>query len=197
MFSNRRISYRRHFGISLIEVLLFIVIVGIAVSGMLAAFRLSVQKSTDPLARKQVIAIAESMMEEVQLMPFTFCDPDDANARTATSATVGVGGCAATAEALGPEAGENRYGTGGVQFDNVNDYHGYDSATEAPTGIKDISGTPIATLADYNVSVNISNVPLGANPDVLLLIQVTVTGPDSVAITFHGYRSRYAPRSPL
>jgi type II secretory pathway pseudopilin PulG len=72
MFSKSQISYRKHFGISLIEVLLFIVIVGIAVSGMLAAFRLSVQKSTDPLSRKQVIAIAESMMEEVQLMPFTF-----------------------------------------------------------------------------------------------------------------------------
>jgi len=197
MFSNRQISYRKHFGISLIEVLLFIVIVGIAVSGMLAAFRLSVQKSTDPLARKQVIAIAESMMEEVQLMPFTFCDPDDANARTATSATVGVGGCAATVEALGPEAGENRYGTGGAQFDNVNDYHGYNSATEAPTGIKDISGAPIAALAGYNVSVTISNVPLGANPDVLLLIQVAVTDPDNVTTTLHGYRSRYAPRSTL
>jgi len=190
-------------GISLIELLLFIVIVGVGVSGVLAAFRLSVQKSADPLARKQVVAIAESLLEEVELMPFTYCDPDDANALTATSATVvGINGCATTVEGLGPEAGESRYATGGLQFDNVSDYHGYNSAAETPSGIKDVSGTAIPALTSYNASVTIASTALGSIPaggsfatSDALLISVTVTGPGNTAATLHGYRTRYAPRS--
>ncbi|MES2356387.1 MAG: type II secretion system protein [Pseudomonadota bacterium] len=189
-------------GISLIELLLFIVIVGVGVSGVLAAFRLSVQKSADPLVRKQVVVIAESLLEEVELMPFSYCDPDDANALTATSATVGAGGCATTVEGLGPEAGESRYATGGLQFDNVSDYHGYNSATETPSGIKDVSGTAIPVLTGYNASVTVSSTALGSIPaggsfatSDALLIAVTVTGPGNTAVTLHGYRARYAPRS--
>src|SRR5436190_9037195 len=115
MFNSIQLTSSRHSGISLIELILFIVIVSVAVAGVLLAFRLSVQKSADPLVRKQAIAVAESLLEEVQLMPFTFCDPNDANARTATGAFVGAGGCATTVEALGPEAGETRYATGGSQ----------------------------------------------------------------------------------
>jgi len=195
--SNKLPSIRSfHSGISLIELLLFIVIIGVAVSGVLAAFRLTVQKSADPLVRKQAIAIAESLLDEVQLMPFTFCDPDDANVRTATSATIGVNGCATTIEAMGPESGETRYGTGGVQFDNVNDYHGYNTATETPTGIKDITGTSIAALSSYNASVTITQVSLGgiAAADSLR-IAVTVTGPANTTVTLEGFRTRYAPRS--
>jgi MSHA pilin protein MshD len=194
---NEQITMRyRHAGISLVELLLFILIVGIAVAGVLSAFRLSVQKSTDPLVRKQAIAIAESLLDEIQLMPFTFCDPDDANAKTATGAFVGAGGCATTVEALGPEAGETRYATGGQQFDNVNDYNGYNNAAEVPTGIKDISGTSIASLTAYNASVVITPIALGgiAAADSLR-IAVTVTGPGNTSVTLEGYRTRYAPRS--
>lgn len=189
-------AHYRHIGISLVELLLFIVIIGVAVSGVLAAFRLTVQKSADPLVRKQATAIAESLLDEVQLMPFTFCDPDDANVRTATSASVGVNGCAATVEAIGPEAGESRYGTGGLQFDNVNDYHGYNTSTETPSGIKDITGASIPALASYNASVTVTQVSLGgiAAADSLR-IAVTVTGPSNTTVTLEGFRTRYAPRS--
>jgi MSHA pilin protein MshD len=197
MCSNTQAARFRHVeGVSLIELILFIVIVGVAVAGVLATFRLSVQKSADPLVRKQAIAIAESLLEEVQLMPFTFCDPDDANARAATGAFVGPGGCAATVEALGPEGAETRYATGGQQFDNVNDYHGYNNAAEVPTGIKDISGASVASLAGYNASITITPAALGtiAATDSLR-IAVTVTGPGNTTVTLEGYRTRYAPRS--
>jgi MSHA pilin protein MshD len=189
-------------GISLIELLLFIVIAGVAVAGVVSAFRLSVQKSADPLVRKQALAIAESLLEEVQLMPFSYCDPDDANAHTATSPVVGAGGCAATVEALGPEAGETRYATGGVQFDNVNDYNGYNSATEVPPGIKDISGNLIAVLPNFNVSIAVASTALGTIPiggsfaaSDALRITVTVTAPGNTIISLDGYRTRYAPRT--
>ena len=121
-------------GGTLIELVVFIVIVGVGMAGIFAAFNTMTAASADPQVRKQVLAIAESLMDEVALMPFTFCDPDDANAATATSATVGAGptNCATAAEVAAAlsadpatnEAGETRYGAT-TQFDNVNDYHGF------------------------------------------------------------------------
>src|SRR5262245_4927235 len=100
--SNRR--PRRAAGFTLIELIMFVVIVSLGVAGILSVFFFTTQKSADPAARKQMIAIAEAMLEEVELMPFTYCDPDDAQATTAQSATVGTTGCAVQVEGIGPEA---------------------------------------------------------------------------------------------
>src|SRR5262245_25475022 len=99
-------------GVSLVELVVFIVIVGVAMAGVFAAFNTMTAASADPQVRKQMIAIAESLMEEIQLMPLTYCDPDDANAATAANEA----GCAVASNnengaALGAEGGEDRYGT--------------------------------------------------------------------------------------
>jgi MSHA pilin protein MshD len=173
-------------GVSLVELILFILIVSVAIVGILGVLNLTAARSSDPLIRKQVLAIAESLLEEVELMPFTHCDPTDANAATATSAA----GCATLPEALGPEPGQTRYSTT-TPFNNVNDYHGF-----AMTGIRDLSNTPIPGLGDYNASVSITNGGLGlANSAEVLLIAVTVTGPGNESATLHGYRTRYAPNT--
>jgi MSHA pilin protein MshD len=175
-------------GFTLIELVIFIAIVGAGLAGTLAAYDFAARGSADPVVRKQALAIAESMLEEVQQMPFTFCDPDDPAVSTAASAA----GCA-TPEAIGPEAGETRY-SAGTPFDNVNDYHGYNTATETPTGIKDITGTPVGGLANYDVAVTVTAAALGAVPATdSLRITVTVTGPTGVTVTVDGYRTRYAP----
>src|SRR3970040_2446762 len=95
---------RTNRGVTLVELIVFIVIVGVAMAGLFAAFDTITKASADPQVRKQVLAIAESLMDEVALMPFTFCDPDDANAATATSSSIGGTGCATTSEdtAMGP-----------------------------------------------------------------------------------------------
>jgi MSHA pilin protein MshD len=179
----------RERGISLVELILFILIVSIGIVGILAVLNLTAARSSDPLIRKQVLAVAEALLEEVELMPFTYCDPDDANAATATAAVVGAGGCATTVEALGPEAGESRYSTTSP-FDNVNDYNGFSMA-----GIRDLSNTLIAGLGSYNASVSITNGGLGLASAEVLLIAVTVTGPGNESATLNGYRTRYAPNS--
>lgn len=168
---------------------MFIVIVGIAVGGIMLMFANTTRASADPLIRKQALAIAESLLEEVRLMPFTFCDPDDANASTATGAFVGAGGCAATVEAMGPEGGETRYAAL-TPFDNVNDYDGFAMAG----GILDITGTPIAGLGAYSATVAVTPIAFGGIPATdALQITVTVTGPANVAVTLDGIRTRYAP----
>lgn len=181
------------YGISLVELVLFIVIVSIALMGILSVMNVTTRGSADPLIHKQALAIAESLLEEVELMPFTYCDPDDLNAASAVSPTVGSSGCNATIEALGPEAGETRY-SATTPFDNVSDYHDFNSTADG--GIKDITGSAIAALNGYSASINVSNATL---PNVAagdaLLIAVTVTGPNGLPVVVEGIRTRYAPRA--
>lgn len=169
-------------GLTLIELIVAMVVIAVGVAGILSAFNVSVRGSADPLMPKQALAIAEALLEEVQLAPFTYCDPDDPAAETAT----GPGDCA-TPEGAGPEAGDVR------PFDNVSDYHGL---TLNP--ISDVSGAPIAGLANYSAVIAIANVPLNtvtaASGDAVR-ITVSVTAPDGGVYTLEGYRSRYAPRA--
>ncbi len=57
-------------GFSLVEVVVFIMIVSVALVGVLSVMNLTTQRSADPLIRKQAIAVAESMLEEVSLHDF-------------------------------------------------------------------------------------------------------------------------------
>ena len=176
-------------GLSLVELLIFIVVVSAALAGVLRVFIESTTKSADPLLRRQALAIAESLMEEVSLMPLTFCDGDDANVATATS----TAGCAGAADAIGAESGENRYAT--PQFDHVNDYHGF-----SMSGITDITGTAVTGLAAYNASVTVAAAALNditAGSGDALRITVTVTGPNSTSVILDGWRTRHAPNASL
>ncbi|MBK6386418.1 MAG: type II secretion system protein [Rhodoferax sp.] len=170
-------------GFTLIELIMFIVVISGALAGVLTIFIQATRGSADPQLRRQAMAIAESLLEEVQLMPFTYCDPDDAAAETATSAA----GCT-TAEALGPEAGETR--TASPQFDNVNDYNGYTMAS----GITSITGTTVPGLSAYSASVGVQAAALGSVPGTdALRITVTVTGPGGTQVKLEGWRTRFAP----
>ncbi|MFA7293127.1 MAG: type II secretion system protein [Rhodocyclaceae bacterium] len=177
-------------GVTLIEVIMFIVIVGVAAGGILMVFANTTRASADPLIRKQALAIAESLLEEIRLQPFTFCDPDDANAATATGAFVGAGGCTATVEAMGPEGGETRYAAL-TPYDNVNDYNSFAMAG----GILDITGPPaIPGLGAYSAAVAITPFAFGGIVAAeALQITVTVTGPGNIVVTLDGIRTRHAP----
>jgi MSHA pilin protein MshD len=176
---------RKHLGLTLIELLLFITVVGIALAAMMSVFTQATQASADPMIRRQQLAVAESLLREVQLMPFTYCDPDDANATTATSS----GGCASLAEGAGPEGGESRYGPS--RFDNVNDYAGF-----AMSGIRDMADQAVAGLAGYSASVAVAAAALDTVGSTdALKITVTVTAPDTSTLSLQGWRTRYAPNA--
>ncbi len=167
-------------GFTLIELIIFIVIVSVALAGVLTVLNITTKTSADPIIRKQALAIAEALLEEVMLQPFTYCDPDDPASATAIS----VAGCA-TPEAIGPEAGENRNAGTTTPFDNVNDYHGLSTTTN-------VAGAGAAT---YAANVTVAAAALDTIPAAsgdALLVTVTVNSGFEV-IVLEGYRSRSSP----
>lgn len=189
-------------GVTLVELIIFIVIVSSAVAGVLLTLNMASRSSADPMIQKQALAVAEALLEEVQLQPFTYCDPDDTAAADANSAADCTGGAGGANDEntlpLGPEAGETR--TGAVTpFDNVSDYNLF---CMGPAGgcpnpvITDLNGTPIVGLGAYTATVAVANQALGAVPaSDSLLITVTVKGPADTTVVLHGYRVRYAPNA--
>ena len=63
-------SKLRHQGFTLIEVIIFIVVVSAGLVGILAVSNAVVQSSADPMVRKQAVAIAESLLEEIALKEY-------------------------------------------------------------------------------------------------------------------------------
>lgn len=68
----------RQTGFTLVELIVFIVVVGVGLAGILSVMDTSVKSSADPMIRKQAIAIAESVLEEV--LQKAYVDPDDSPA---------------------------------------------------------------------------------------------------------------------
>ena len=129
--------------------------------------------SADPLVQRQTLAIAESLIEEIDSQPYAQKDPYNPTGPD---------------DAIGPEPGETRSGSP-LPFDNPNDYSGY-----SETGIVAPDGSAVAGLGTYSASVaatqqSMGNVPAGDG----LLVDVTATGPDGQPVTLTTFRARYAP----
>ena len=157
----------RQRGISLIELIIFIVIVGIAVAGVVQVMSRVTASSADAMLRKQAIAVAESVLEEIELKVFT--KP--------------AGGFA------GPFTLANR-----ANFDTVTDY---DLLTTGGAGITSVStGAAVPNLGAYNFAVRVVPAALGAGAFSVpaansVLITVTVTDPRGEAVQISTYRTRY------
>jgi MSHA pilin protein MshD len=174
---------RRDRGVTLVELVMFIVIVSAAAAGILMIISVTTQRSADPLLRKQALDVAESLMDEVFMHPMTYCDPDDANLLTATAST-----CATASQASGPQAGESRYSST-TPFDNVIDYNGF-----SMTGIRDLTNTPISGLSAYNATVSMT--PVGSsyalsNDEALNITVKVITG--NVTVSLSAVRFRHSP----
>lgn len=183
----------RQRGVTLIELILFITIVGIALAAILGVMNLATRSSADPVRVKQALMIAEGLLEEVQLAAFTRCDPSGDN---------GDGTCTIV-EAWGQVAPEP---VGPRPYDNVNDYVARaDTALAAFNAggvLADANGRPLnvngytATLAITPEALGPAGAQVGAggiSADTdMLRIRVTVFF-DNGSLALDGYRARYAP----
>lgn len=89
-------SNKRTQGFTLVEMIVAMVIIAVGIAGVIGVLARTSVQSTDPMVSKQLSAIAEGMLEEVQLKPFD--EP---------STGLPPAGCARTS------------------FDEVSDYNGY------------------------------------------------------------------------
>jgi MSHA pilin protein MshD len=74
-YSNAPITWHLQTGITLIELIISILIITIALTGIFSTIKLTVSNSADPLAEYQAITIAESYLEEILL--HDYADPHD------------------------------------------------------------------------------------------------------------------------
>ncbi|MBT8434589.1 MAG: prepilin-type N-terminal cleavage/methylation domain-containing protein [Gammaproteobacteria bacterium] len=88
---------RRQSAFTLIEIIVTIVVVGIAATALLSVFASMVRGSADPMIQQQATTVAEAYMEEIMLRAYD--DPQ-------------------VAESGGAEAGETR-----PTYDDVQDYN--------------------------------------------------------------------------
>ena len=87
-------------GFTLIEVLIFIVVVSAAMAGILKVINTSVAASADPVVRKQALALAESLLEEILLKAYA-----------------------------NPQGGDTSTGADRSLFDDVQQYNNYGTTT--------------------------------------------------------------------
>jgi len=89
---------RRQAGFTLVEAIIAIVVLAVGLTGVMTAFHTVAKHSADPVVGKQLVALAQEMMEEISLKPY------------ATAANTAPAGCARDT------------------FNDVADYHGYSSS---------------------------------------------------------------------
>ncbi len=148
-------------GMTLIELIIFMVIVGVAMAGIVSAINFNVQHSADPVVKKQALAIAESMLEEVTLQNFS--DPD---------------------------GGANVVEASRDLYDDIDDYHNYSrngiSSINTPfTTIAGPEDYTVSVKVDSTADLN------GINSGKAKRITVTVTGPLNTTVLLEGYRTDY------
>lgn len=164
----RGIDRARRRGFTLVEMIVMIMIVGIGLTGVMITINQANRESAVPFIRKQAIAIAESIMEEV----------------TARSFAV-QGDPVATKVTIGGTALQRRNAT-----HDVADYNGF-----AMSGIRapDDDTTVLSGLADYSVSVTVTPTAFGAITMAnSKLVSVTVSGPNGVQVILEGFKLNYS-----
>ncbi len=163
---NLAARLRETSGVTLIELIIAITIVGIAVTGTLLSINKSVRNSADPLVVQQALAVAEAYMEEILLNPYY--DPD-----------LGAGGGVCPAV----EASRDLY-------DNVCDYD-----LLSDVGARDQDNTAIPGLGGYTITVAVetanANLDTLNGPTQVIRVDVNVTDGVVVNFTLSGYRTNY------
>ncbi len=159
---HMRTSHGQH-GISLIELIMFIVIVSVSLAGILLVMNVTTESSADPLVRKQALAAAQSLLEEIELQDFI----------------PAAGATAAVTQA-------NR----AFQYHIVSDYQGFaTTGIYTVDGVAPIAGLGNYNVNVSVANASLNNITSGSGNAVL--ITVTVTDPQGNAMQISGYRTAY------
>ena len=145
---------------TLIEILVTLLVIGIAATALLSVYSNMIRGSAYPVIQQQATTVAESYMEEI--LRKAYADPN-------------------VAETGGAEAGETR-----ATFNDVQDYN------DLPDNlVRDQNNNPIASLADYGVSVSVGSDSL--NGVTAMRVNVIVSHATIDSISLSAFRTEYPP----
>lgn len=168
MSGDGRRRSRVESGLSLPELILFIIVVGVGLAGVLSVLNLTVGKSSDPFPVKQAMAVAEAVIEEISLK--NYAKP--------------AGGFP------GPWTQANRQ-----YFDTVDDYDVSKFTWPSPgiytqTACGSTACLALPGLAGYNVN-QVTVAAAALNGVAAKLITVEVADPTGAIYRLAAYRTSY------
>jgi len=199
-----RLAKRARRGFTLIDLLVVITLTGTIAGSLTVVFSRLASQSAASLREREAQWLVQALLAEARAMPFTYCDPQDARAATATGAFVGPTGCATSVDQLGPEPGESRYNPA-ARLDGVGDYQGFTMPGPCCATFCDRNGAPLGgapRLAGCQLRVNTVPQAMPALPALdangraqALRIVVTLACPGRADVVAEGVRVRHAPNS--
>ena len=161
MCAKRPVLWSKQIGVTLVELIVFIVILSIGLAGILGVMNQTIGASANPMQRKQAMSMAEAILEEVLAKSSTETLPEtDLNACSNRALYVGV-----------------------------NDYACFDGApaTAVISGINTLGSYPTPVLAGFSATVVVA--PVMISGVAMLRITVTVAGGIEGPIALSGYRA--------
>ncbi len=159
-------------GLSLIELIMFIVIVSVAIVGVMAVLDVTARSSADPMARKQALAVAEAMLEEVLSKNYENDPADPGN----TSATLG---CTVNTT---PLCRTNTVADR-ANYNDVDDYAGWNQSA-----VYALDGTLAPVTGSYTVTVAVAGDTLSTVAGKRITVSVATRG-ETIALA--GFKANY------
>ena len=167
----------RQRGFTLIELIIFIVVVAAGLAGILSVMNTVVKSSADPMIRKQTIAIAESLLEEILLKDYA--NPTGGDTGTVRTLFDDVSQYAGYSTAVCTVCAPPT------------------TATPSGCGVVDLMGSQVKSLCAYNISSVTVDAAATLGTLTVKKITVSVAGPQGT-ISLTGYRScDLSPSCPL
>lgn len=160
---------KKQLGFSLIELVITIVVLGIALTALSSSLFNAVGKNADPLWQTKATQLSQAYLDEILAMKYQ----EDSLIEGNTVGTCVIGGA---------ETGESDRS----DFDDVDDYHGL---TETARFLDQTSGLA-STYSGYNISIQVACVDAQGNTsNNSKLIELTVTSPTNESLIFSAYRA--------
>lgn len=157
-------------GATLVELIITIVIIGVAIAGVVGAFALISGRSADPLNQTRAVSLAQLYMDEILSRKYDENTPQGGRPKH--------NGCT-----INTEESQRQ------DYDDVDDYNAIESALP-----ENADGESLGTAySGFTVSVTITcaGAEVGLPDDEAKRIAITLTDPSSQSYLFTAYRANF------
>lgn len=152
----------RSYGFTLIELIIFIVIVGIATTGLFSAINQHNLSSVDPIYQVRALELAQARLDEIIGKRYDENSPNGGFPPCDSGET-------------GAVACDSLNAADAADLDDVDDYHGFNTVP--------------ASYSGFTLNVNVSGQILSGQPTKL--IRVTVTPPVGEPVDLSAYKANF------